>query len=262
MRASRGLPPGTKHLPDTSFQIMHVLVVHSEPRFFREVKALLAEREAEGAYLPSLSDLRLQLEAQFPDLIVLEQCCLATGGEQLSAAFRHSSKLPIVFLTSADSKRISSGEERDRLIEILFHLQRKDQFLRLAHLLSDRVWGELLVHLQSQGEHTRAAQIIQVGQLRIHAGRMRVTLGDGWIKLPPIQFRILRHLALNTNVVVSHHDLASAVWGAEAADDETKRDLIKVHIVQLRRTLGSPFKNYIQAVRGQGYVLVDPESEE
>jgi len=62
--------------------------------------------------------------------------------------------------------------------------------------------------------------------------------------------------------VVSHHDLASAVWGAEPADDETKRDLIKVHIVQLRRTLGPLFKNYIQAVRGQGYVLVDPESEE
>jgi DNA-binding response OmpR family regulator len=241
---------------------MHVLVVHSEPRFFREVKVLLAEREAEGAYLPSLSDLRLQLEAQFPDLIILEQCCLAAGGEQISAAFRHSSRLPVIFLTSADSKLISAGEERNRLAELLAHLQSQDPFLRLAHLLSDRVWGELLVHLQSQGERTRSAQIIQVGQLRIHAGRMRVTLGDGWIKLPPIQFRILRHLALNINVVVSHHDLASAVWGAETADDETKRDLIKVHIVQLRRTLGSPFKNYIQAVRGQGYVLVDPESEE
>jgi DNA-binding response OmpR family regulator len=216
---------------------MHVLVVHSEPRFFREVKMLLAQQEAEGAYLPNLSGLRLQMEAQFPDLIVLEQRCLALSGEQLGAAFNLSRRLPIIFLTSADSQRISAGEERNRL-------------------------AELLVHLQSRGERARSAQVIQVGQMRIHAGRMRVTLGESWIKLPPIQFRILRHLALNANVVVSHHDLASAVWSAGTADDETKRDLIKVHIVQLRRTLGPAFKNYIQAVRGQGYVLVDPEAEE
>ncbi len=217
---------------------MHVLVVHSEPRFFHEVKALLAQQEVDVAYLPDLSNLHhWQLEAQFPDLIILEQDCLAVGGEQLGAAFSRSARLPIIFLTSADSKRISSGEERQRL-------------------------ADLLAYLQSQGERVRATQVIQVGQMRIHAGRMRVTMGDGWIKLPPIQFRILRQLALNANVVVSHHDLASAVWGSEIADDETKRDLIKVHIVQLRRTLGLPFKNYIQAVRGQGYVLVDPESEE
>ena len=237
MRACLGRTFWHINLSGTPIHTMHVLVVHSEPRFFREVKVLLAQQEAEGAYLPNLSDLRLQLEAQFPDLIILEQRCLATGGKHFGAAFSCSSRLPLVFLTSADSKRIGAGEERNRL-------------------------AELLVHLQNQGERTRSAQVIQVGQMRIHAGRMRVTLGDGWIKLSPIQFRILRHLALNANVVVSHHDLASAVWGAETADDETKRDLIKVHIVQLRRTLGPAFKNYIQAVRGQGYVLVDPESEE
>jgi len=217
---------------------MHVLVVHSEPRFFHEVKALLAQQEADVAYLPDLGTLHhWQLEAQFPDLIVLEQESLAAGGEQLSAAFSRSTRLPLVFLTSADSKRIGGSEERQRL-------------------------ADLLAYLQSQSERVRATQVLQVGQMRIHAGRMRVTMGDGWVKLPPIQFRILHQLALHANVVVSHHDLASAVWGAESADDETKRDLIKVHIVQLRRTLGAPFKNYIQAVRGQGYILVDPDSEE
>lgn len=216
---------------------MHVLVVHSEPRFFREVKELLAQQEVNGAYLPNLADIQLQVEAQFPDLIILEPRCLAAGSEQLGVAFSRSQRLPIIFLTSADSDCISAGEERHRL-------------------------AELIAHLRSRGERTRSAQVIQVGQMRIHAGRMRVALGDSWIKLPPIQFRILHHLAANANVVVSHHDLASAVWGAETADDETRRDLIKVHIVQLRRTLGPVFKNYIQAVRGQGYVLVDPEAED
>ena len=216
---------------------MHVLVVHSEPRFFREVKILLAQHQVESAYLPSLSDLHLQLEAQSADLIVLDQHCLATGCRQLPLAFAHGSKLPVIFLTSSDSRRISAGEERQRL-------------------------ADLVVHLLSHGDYARSTQVLQVGQLRIHMARMRATMNETWIKLSPIQFRILRHLALNADMVVSHHELAGAVWGADTSDDDAKRDLIKVHIVQLRRSLGPTFKSYIQAVRGQGYVLVDPESED
>ncbi len=145
MRACLGQTARHNILFGTPIYTMHVLVVHSEPRFFREVKVLLAQQEAEGAYLPNLNGLRLQLEAQFPDLIVLEQGCLAVGGEQFGFAFDHSQRLPVIFLTSADSKRISAGEERNRL-------------------------AELLSHLQSQGERTRSAQVIQVGQMRIHAG--------------------------------------------------------------------------------------------
>ena len=216
---------------------MHILVVHSEPRFFREIKELLAGQDMQSAYLSSLSDLRLQLEAQLPDLIVVDQRCLALGGDHFCRAFSRSQRLPVIFLTGADSERIRMGEERTRL-------------------------AELVAHLQGQAARTRSTQVLQVGHLRIHSGRMRVGLDETWIKLPPIQFRILHHLASNANVVISHHDLALAVWGADTADDEAKRGLIKVHIVQLRRTLGPSFKNYIQAVRGQGYVLVDPEAEE
>lgn len=236
MRACLGWPPGRKRF-GAPYPQMQVLVVHSEPRFFREIKGLLAQQEIHGSYLTNLSDLRQQLEAQFPDLIILEQRCLVTGSEQFGAAFNRSQRLPVIFLTSADSERISAGEERNRL-------------------------AGLISHLQSQSERMRSAQVIQVGQMRIHEARMRVALGDNWIKLPPIQFRILRHLAANANAIVSHHELASAVWGSENADDETKRDSIKVHIVQLRRTLGPAFKNYIQAVRGEGYVLVDPEADD
>ncbi|MER2599668.1 MAG: winged helix-turn-helix domain-containing protein [Caldilineales bacterium] len=216
---------------------MHVLVVHSEPRFFRELKVLMAQHEVESAYLSSLNDLSLQLEAQYPDLIVLEQRCLAAGCRQLSMAFERAAKLPVVFLTSADSKRISAGEERQRL-------------------------ADLVMHLLSHGERVRSTQVIQIGQLRIHMARMRATLDDSWVKLSPIQFRMVRHLALNANTVVSYQELADAVWGADTSDNDAKRDLIKVHIVQVRRALGPAFKDYIQAVRGQGYVLVDPASED
>ena len=77
-------------------------------------------------------------------------------------------------------------------------------------------------------------------------------MGEKWVRLPPIQFRILHHLALSPGTVIPHRELIDVAWGAEATDDEDRRDFLKVHIMQLRRTLGPDFKDYIQTVRGQG----------
>jgi two-component system KDP operon response regulator KdpE len=214
-----------------------VLVVHSDPRFFRELKQLIVAQDATGAYLSSLSEIRPQLEAQFPDLIVVEHQCLVTGAEYLAGAFRRSQRLPMVFLTASDSDRIRSGEETARL-------------------------ASLMAHLRSQTDQRRPQQITQVGQMRIHSGRMRVALGDKWVRLSPIQFRILYHLALTPNTVIPHRELIDVAWGAGANDDEDRRDFLKVHIMQLRRTLGPEFKDYVQTVRGQGYALVDPDSDD
>jgi two-component system, OmpR family, KDP operon response regulator KdpE len=218
---------------------MHVLVVHSDPRFYRELRGLLSAQEATGAYIPNLSEIRAQIEAHFPDLIVLEQRCLSDGGEFLGHAFNAGrlQRLPVIYLTAADCERMRTGEETHRLTD-------------------------LLTHVRSQSERARTQQVTQIGRLRIHAGRMRVAMDDRWVRLPPIQFRILQHLAANTNEVVSHRELISVVWGAEAADDEGRRDVLKVHIRHLRRMLGPDTQGYIQTLRGQGYALIDPDADE
>jgi DNA-binding response OmpR family regulator len=215
---------------------MHVLVVHSDPRFYREMKLLIADEEATGAYQPGLNGIQFQIEAHAPDLIVLEQRCLSAGSEALANAFPHSQRLPVIFLTAADCERIRVGDERSRLVS-------------------------MLNYVRSQTERAKSLQVMQVGKLRIHAGRMRVAVEDRWVRLPPIQFRILHYLALNANETVTHRELMSTVWGFDATDDEA-RDLLKVHITQLRRKLGPEFRDYIQAVRGQGYVFVDPDADD
>ncbi|MEZ4770943.1 MAG: winged helix-turn-helix domain-containing protein [Caldilineales bacterium] len=211
--------------------------MHTDPRFFRELKPLIVAQDATGAYLASLAEIRPQIEAQFPDLIVLEHQCLVAGTEALAGAFRRSQRLPMVFLTTADSDRIRSGEDAIRLTG-------------------------LIAYLRSQTDQRRAQQITQVGRMRIHSGRMRVALDDRWVRLPPIQFRILHHLALSPGTAIQHRELIDVAWGPEAADDDDRRGFLKVHIMQLRRTLGPEFKDYIQTVRGQGYALVDPNSDE
>lgn len=215
---------------------MHVLMVHSDPRSFREVRSLLDDCGASGAYQPSLEGVRFQIEAQCPDLIILEQGCLSHNGNLLAEAFPPDQRLPILFLTAATGEHICTGEERNRL-------------------------AGLLGHLRVQLERTRQTQILQVGRLRIHSGRMRVAIDERWVRLPPIQFRILQHLAANANELVTHRELMSIVWGDNVTSDKTP-DLLKVHITKMRRRLGPEFQNYIQAVRGQGYVLVNPDEDD
>jgi len=101
--------------------------------------------------------------------------------------------------------------------------------------------------------------IYQVGNLWIDTRKKRAGLGERWCTLPPLQYRLLLALAKRAGEVVSYQDLLREVWGYDGEDSEA-RELLKVHIRQIRRRLGlDPKKHhYIRSVRGFGYMLVPP----
>jgi DNA-binding winged helix-turn-helix (wHTH) protein len=102
----------------------------------------------------------------------------------------------------------------------------------------------------------------EIGSLRIDTRRKRATIGDRWVALPPIQYRLLLALARHEGEVVNAQELLRTVWGYEASTVEA-RELVKVHIRQIRRRLGlDPEQHhYIRSVRGFGYVLAPPDDE-
>jgi DNA-binding response OmpR family regulator len=99
----------------------------------------------------------------------------------------------------------------------------------------------------------------QIGELRIDTRKKRVGIGERWVTLPPLQYRLLLTLAKRAGEVVSYRELLQAVWGYDGDDNEA-RELLKVHIRQIRRRLGLDPKHrpYIRAVRGFGYMLAPP----
>ncbi len=102
--------------------------------------------------------------------------------------------------------------------------------------------------------------VLQIGELRIDTRKKRVGLGGRWVTLPPLQYRLLLTLAKQAGEVVSYRELLRAVWGYEGEDNEA-RELLKVHIRQIRRRLGLDLEEhpYICSVRGFGYMLAPPE---
>jgi DNA-binding response OmpR family regulator len=105
-------------------------------------------------------------------------------------------------------------------------------------------------------------QYYRVGDLRIDTRRKRATIGERWVALPPIQYRLLLALARREGEVMNSQELLRIVWGYDASPIEA-RDLVKVHIRQIRRRLGLDpgAHHYIRSVRGFGYVLAAPDED-
>lgn len=103
----------------------------------------------------------------------------------------------------------------------------------------------------------------QVGDLRVDTHKKRAGLGERWVTLPPIQYRLLLALAKQASKVVGYQELMREVWGYDGEDSEA-RELLKVHVRQIRRRLGlDPEKSYyIRSVRGFGYMLASPDEED
>lgn len=142
----------------------------------------------------------------------------------------------------------------------------------LAQVGQPGVWPPLLIAgdeiarvTQSLGAAGRLAQaepsFYQLGELRIDTRRKRARVGDRWVGLPPIQYRLLLTLARRAGEVLNAQELLRIVWGYDASASEA-RELVKVHIRQIRRRLGPTTHQYIRSVRGFGYVLTSPDAED
>jgi hypothetical protein len=107
-----------------------------------------------------------------------------------------------------------------------------------------------------------AFPLYQIADLRIDTRKKRVGLGERWVTLPPLQYRLLLALAKRAGEVVSYRHLLREVWGYEG-DDSEARELLKVHVRQIRRRLQlrSKEQDYIRSVRGFGYMLAPPDED-
>jgi two-component system KDP operon response regulator KdpE len=79
------------------------------------------------------------------------------------------------------------------------------------------------------------------------------------VKLTPVEYRLLAHLARNAGRVLSHQALLDAVWGA---DYVATTDYLKVFISRLRAKLEpKDGPHFIATERGLGYRFIRPQED-
>jgi DNA-binding response OmpR family regulator len=223
---------------------LNILIVNPDKVFLSALSPLL---EKDGHNVSVACDMTAALQAleqSPPGLVVVERECLEREGQPFFAKLGQHDGLPIILLTSGSQ----TGEG------VKFASVPKQHELERIEAIVARV---------KETAPERRSETLRVGDLVIDLAKKQVVFGGRRIKLPPIQFRLLTHLALNVGRVVEYQELLREVWGYQGEDSEA-RELLKVHIRQVRRKLGwdAAKAEYLQAVRGFGYMLVEPEDAE
>jgi DNA-binding winged helix-turn-helix (wHTH) protein len=203
---------------------MHILIMASTPAAAEAIQAISDDTVDRYTIVTAWPDVISSLDKDRPELLLVERAALAQLDLLSLSRLVEPGRWPPLLIVDT----LAAGDQRGLMVA-----------RRLAQPLP---------------------QLYQVGELCIDTRKRRASVGEGWATLPPIQYRLLLALAQREGEVIGCQELLRLVWGYEAEEAEA-RELVKVHIRQIRRRLGlDPEKHhYIQSVRGFGYMLVPPD---
>ena len=184
-------------------------------------------------------------DEESPTLVVLDIGLPDMDGFTVCKEIRRFSDVPIIILTHRDGKAdivrgLDLGAD-DYIIQPFRPIEfvaRVQSVLRRTHVSS----------------FSRKEKPFSYGDLMVDFSNGRVLLGGRLVKLTPIQYQLLYHLAKNSGKVVSHRTLLGRIWGREYLEET---NYLKTHIAHLRQKLGddSADPQYILTERNVGYGL-------
>jgi len=179
------------------------------------------------------------------DAIVLDLMLPGIGGLEVCRRLREDARrdVPILMLTARDTLEDKVGgleAGADDYLVKPFEIEELEA--RLRALIRRR-----------RGLLTRA--ILQVGDLALDPGTLRVTRGGVEITVTPTGFRILSLLMRASPRVVSRREIETEVWGDTPPDSDSLRS----HLYSLRKSVDRPFEvPLIHTVQSAGYRLAPP----
>lgn len=118
--------------------------------------------------------------------------------------------------------------------------------------------GELLARARALLRRNTGTATLQMGPLSLFLAERRATLAGKPIDFTPIELNLIALLARRSGTNISRAKILTKVW--ETTTD-INSNVIEVQVRNIRDKLG-PFAPMIQTVRGAGYRLVPPESQD
>ncbi len=228
-------------------EITHkILVVEDEPGIRRFVRMAL---EAEGHEVHEAETLKrglIEAGTRRPDLLVLDLGLPDGDGTELIRDLRTWSDIPVIVLSAR-------GGEADKIGALDAGAD--------DYLVKPFSAGELLARVRA---HLRrralagaeaGATAITFGDVRIDLAHRIVERAGENLRLTPIEYRLLTHLAAHPHCVLTHRQLLQSVWGPGHAEDT---HYLRVYMGQLRKKVeADPAKpRHLLTETGIGYRFV------
>lgn len=228
-----------------------VLIVDDDQRLCRMLKEYLETNGLSVGILNSGDQIKAALEANSPDMIILDIMLPGKDGLEVLKELRGSHATPVIMLTA-------KGEDTDRIVGL--ELGADDY---LAKPFNPR---ELLARIKAVLRRSRdktppagaieAEAMIRAGGLSLNCFAQSVDVGGVVHELSSTEFKLLEVLMRHPNKVLSRDQLMTLVRGRDfMAFDRS----IDVHISKLRAKLEPDTRSpkRIKTIWGTGYMFVD-----
>jgi two-component system, OmpR family, KDP operon response regulator KdpE len=222
-----------------------ILVVDDEPQIVRGLKVILRDAGYEVETAETKEEALGTLSVRPPDAVVLDLVLPDGSGVEVCREVRTWSRMPILVLSAV-------GDEREKVRALDAGA---DDYVTKP-FGSDELLARLRAVLRRGGEESGEPRI-SVGELEIDLADRSVRRNGAEVHLTPIEFDLLRVLALHRGKLVTQRQLLHEVWGP-GYEDETH--YLRVHVAHIRSKLEpEPSRpRYLITEPGVGYRLRDP----
>jgi two-component system alkaline phosphatase synthesis response regulator PhoP len=225
---------------------MKILIVDDDPDIAEIIAFALSKDRHQTTTVHSGSHALTLLDREPFDLVILDVMMPRVDGYEVCRLVRQKdTTTPIIMLTAKDSET-----DKVRGLDL-----GADDYVTKP--FSPR---ELLARVRALGRRVTRPQpgsgdpIVSGDRLRINPEEYEVSAEGRPVQLTPLEFELLRCMALNIGRVVPYDKLLSFAWGPNY---EGETELLKVHVRHLRekveRDPSAP--EHIVTVRGVGYKL-------
>lgn len=228
----------------TGLTVALVLLVEDN----HDIAAMVGEHLESGGHeidfaADGITGLHLAVTQPF-DVIVLDLMLPGMDGMDLCRKLRGEAgkNTPILMLTARDTlddKVAGLDAGADDYLVKPFELEELDARLRA---LLRRAGGDVV------------AEVLQVADLSLDTGTLRVRRAGQTLSLTPIGLKLLTSLMKSSPRVLSKRALERSVWGDIPPDS----DALRSHLYNLRKAVDKPFeKQLLHNVPGMGYCLAE-----
>jgi len=207
-----------------------VLIIEDDPNIVDLIRANLAVRGFDTLLSSDGSKALALLEAEQPDMVLLDLMLPDVDGFELCKQIRERSSVAIIVVSAR-------GGERDKVTALNMGA---DDYMTKPFGIE-----ELLARILATLRRTRPAEtaaeavpsVIVIGEVELDLAGQRVIMACQEVHLTPTEFAVLRELALNRGKLLSRTHLLRRVWGRGY---ETETEYVRVYIRRLRAKLEPP----------------------
>jgi len=238
------------HPRRVSLKRFRILVVDDEQRI---VNFLRTKLKASGYDVVSAGDgaeALEQIEAEEPDLMVLDLLMPRMDGFELMERLRAFSPIPVVILSAR-------GADTDRIRGLKLGA---DDYLAKPFNPEELVARIEAVRRRLQpGQRRKTSGVVRLGDMVVDFEQRRVTARGEDKRLTRIEWLLLSELAQNAGRLMVYEELLTRVWGAEYRNDV---HILRTWVSRLRHKLERNPKNpkLIRTIPKVGYVMEQPRS--